>query len=370
MVWLLMFFADASLTMKTSNAYADNGVLPMARTRKQNMTGASDRDIAPAGYGQLLKDIKSILQQGLSKAYKAVDNLRVQTYWQIGERIIREEINQKRAGYGEEMVKALSADLQVHERTLYRVLKFYRTYPILTTVLSELSWSHYLVLIDIADTRSRKFYEARTVQETWSVRELEKRIAEKEYEKACKKGEMILKLPRQLPSPEDIFKESYNWDFITLDEQHTEKELENALLRDIQKTLLGFGCGFAFLGRQQKVLINNNWHRIDLLFYHIQLKCHVIVDLKARALIPGDIEQITNYLTYFRERKMVEDRDPIALIICQSHDKLDVYYSAGKNRDDIFVAEYKVNLPSEEEVRKALAERVQTTRTQGKDIDI
>ena len=117
-------------------------------------------------YNQLLGDIKSILQRGLSKAYKAVDNLKVQTYWQIGERIFREEINQKRAGYGEEIIKILSVDLKIHERTLYRVLKFYKIYPILTTVLSELSWSHYLMLIDIKDNRHRTFYETKTVKES------------------------------------------------------------------------------------------------------------------------------------------------------------------------------------------------------------
>ncbi|RLG13883.1 MAG: hypothetical protein DRN71_03990 [Candidatus Nanohalarchaeota archaeon] len=305
-------------------------------------------------YNQLLVDIRSILDRGLSKAYKAVDNLKVQTYWQIGERVVREEINQKRAGYGEEIVKKLSVDLDIHERTLYRVVKFYNIYPILTTVLSELSWSHYLVLIDVKNDHHRKFYEARTVKESWSVRELKKRITSKEYEKARKKGEITIRLPRQLPGPEDVFKESYNWDFITLDNQHTENELEDALLNNIQKTLLEFGCGFAFMGRQQKVLINNNWHKIDMLFYHIQLKCHVIVELKARALISGDIEQVTKYLTYFRERKMQQDRDPIALVICKTHDKIDVYYSAGKNRDDIFVAEYKVKLPDEEDIKKAL----------------
>ncbi len=322
----------------------------MAQIRKQD-------EVALDGYSQLLKDIKSILQQGLSKAYKAVDNLKVQTYWQIGERIVREEISQERAGYGEEIVKTLSDDLDIHERTLYRILKFYKIYPILTTLLSELSWSHYLLLIDVTDDRQRKFYEARTVKESWSVRELEKRIAGKEYDKAKKTGEITIRLPDQLPAPEDVFKETYNWDFITLDENHTENDLESALLNDIQKTLLEFGRGFAFLGRQQKVLINSNWHKVDLLFYHIQLKCHIIVDLKARALVPGDIEQITKYLTYFRESKIEGDRDPVALIICKSHDKIDVYYSAGKNRDDIFVAEYKVKLPSEEEIKNALVKK-------------
>ena len=310
------------------------------------------------GYGEILKDVRSILEKAKGRAYKAVDNIRVQAYWQIGERIVRGETNQRRADYGEEVIRKLSVDLNIHERTLYRVLKFYKTYPILTTVLSELSWSHYLVLIDLKDDTRRRFYEIRSVKESWSVWELKKRIKDKEYMKASKKGEITMTLPAQLPSPEDVFKESYDWNFISLEEQHTEKELEDALLNNIQNVLLEFGHGFAFLGRQQKILINDKWHKIDLLFYHILLKCQVLVELKARALMQGDIEQVTKYLTYFREKKIEGDRDPIALIICKSHDKVDVYYSAGKDRDDIFVAEYKTELPSEQEIESRLKEQI------------
>ena len=323
--------------------------------RKENI---EEKGLELEGYNQLLGDIRSILQKGLSKAYKAVDNLKVQTYWQIGERVVREELEHKeRADYGKKIIDNLSKDLNIDRRLFYRIIRFYRLYPIVVTVSPQLSWSHYEVLTGIEDTPIRQFYENTSIRNSWSVRELKKRITSNEYEKAHKKGEITIKLPRQLPSPEDVFKESYNWDFITLDEQHTENELEDALLNNIQKTLLEFGCGFAFMGRQQKVLINNNWHKIDLLFYHIQLKCYVIVELKARALTHGDTEQVTKYLTYFQETKMQGDRDPIALIICKSHDKIDVYYSAGKNRDDIFVAEYKVKLPSAEEIKKALVKK-------------
>ncbi|ODS42078.1 MAG: hypothetical protein MSIBF_01685 [Candidatus Altiarchaeales archaeon IMC4] len=306
------------------------------------------------GYNELLHDVRNILERATYRAYKAVDNLRVQTYWQIGERVVREEINQKRAGYGEEVVNRLSVDLKINERTLYRVLRFYKTYPILTTVLSELTWSHYIVLTDIKNNDQRRFYETLSVKESWSVRELKNRINGKEYEKASKKGEITITLPAQLPSPEDVFKESYDWGFISLEEQHTEKELEDALLDNVQNVLLEFGHGFAFMGRQQKILISNNWHKIDMLFYHILLKCHVLVELKARALMHGDIEQVTKYLTYFREKKVEGDRDPVALIICKSHDRIDAYYSAGKDKDDIFVAEYKTKLPSEKEIEKKL----------------
>ena len=307
------------------------------------------------GYDELLKDVKSILENARSRAYKAVDNIGVQARWQVGERIVREELAHKeRADYGKRVIEKLAIDLDFSESNLWRMVQFYRTYPILASVMRELSWTHYIYLVTVQNQEERCFYEIQTVQNRWSVEELRKRIKNNEYQKAKKTGQIITKVPITLPAPEDVFKNTYDWNFLDLAEDHTEQELEQALLDHIQKVLLEFGNGFAFVARQQKVLINNKWEKVDLLFYHYLLKCFVIVDLKARELKRGDIEQVTRYLTYFRDRKVPGDRDPIALIICKSHNKIDVYYSAGKDRDDIFVAEYKTRLPSEEEIKKKL----------------
>ncbi len=309
-------------------------------------------------YNALLTDIKSILQRGLTKAYKAVDNIKVQTYWQIGERIVREELGQKgRADYGKRLIDNLAIDLGFRRRELYLIVQFYKTYPIVLTLSAQLSWPDHVELITIKKEEYRKFYEVQSAIESWDVRKLRDKIKSGEYNKAKKIGEIVTKLPMQLPSPEDVFKESYDWDFISLEEKHTEKQLEDAMLNNIQNVLLELGSGFAFQARQQKLLINSQWHKIDLLFYHMLLKCHIIVELKARELRQGDIEQATKYLTYFRERKIPGDRDPIALIICKTRDKIDVYYSAGKNREDIFIAEYKTKLPSEQEIKKTLSSR-------------
>ncbi len=186
-------------------------------------------------YNNLLEDIKSILQKGLTKAYKEVDNIKVQTYWQIGERIVREEIKQKRAGYGKEIIKKLSMDLKIHERTLYRVVKFYKEYPILTTVLSELSWSHYLILIDINDNQQRNFYEMMSVKESWSVRELKKRLKNKEYEKVRKKGKIIINLEKKIPLAEEVFKDTYDFKFLDLKKDYKEEDLKNELIKKTRK---------------------------------------------------------------------------------------------------------------------------------------
>ena len=307
------------------------------------------------GYPQLLKDVQSILEKGLGRAYKAVDNIKVQTYWQVGERVVREELqNKERADYGGELIKELAVDLNIHERTMYRICHFYAAYPILTTVLSELSWSHYLVLIDIKEQDERKFYEVQSVRESWSVRELRKKIKEGEFSNAKKEGKIVTKLPLQLSAPEDVFKESYNWNFLELEESHNEKQLESALLDNIQKTLLEFGQGFAFMGNQQKVLIAEQWHKVDLLFYHRFLKSIIVVELKTEKFKPEFIGQMNKYLTYFMENKLEDEREPIGLLICREKNHEEVHYALGKLKKEIFVAEYQTHLPSEEEIKNSL----------------
>lgn len=322
---------------------------------KKDMSKPTKLPAKLEGYEDLLRDIRSILEKGLSRAYQAVDNIKVQTYWQIGERFVREELAHKeRADYGKQVIEKLAADLNFSRRVIFEIVQFYRTYPIVQTLSAQLSWSYYVEIMTIKNSEERQFYEVQSVRNTWSVRDLRERIKNKEYQKAKKTGKIITRFPTPLPAPEDVFKNTYDWNFLELEEDHTEKELEQALLDSIEKVLLEFGSGFAFMARQQKVLINKQWEKIDLLFYHALLKCYVIVDLKARELERGDIEQVTRYLTYFRDHKIPGDRDPIALIICKSHNKIDVYYSAGKDRDDIFVAEYKTKLPSEEEIKQKL----------------
>lgn len=308
------------------------------------------------GYNNLLEDIKSILQKGLVKAYKAVDNIKVQAYWQVGERIIREELaNKDRADYGKRVVESLAEDLGISRRSLYEIVQFYNVYPIVQTVSAQLSWSHYTTLMKITDKQKRKFYEFNSMQNSWSVRELKKRIKNKEFERAKKKGEVVFRLPKQLPAPEDVFKESYDWSFLELEKSHAEKELEKALLNKIEKALLEFGKGFAFMGSQLKILIAGQYHKIDLVFYHRLLRCVVLVELKIDKFRREFVAQMNEYLTYIREHdKLESERDPIGLIICKEKDDEEVHYALGRLKKEIFVAEYKTKLPSEEEIKSKL----------------
>jgi len=216
-------------------------------------------------YAEILNDVKSIIEKAKYRAYKAVDNIRVQAYWQIGERIVREELQRKeRADYGKRLVENLAKDLDIAERNLHNSVKLYRIYPILHTVCAQLSWSHLRILIYMEDKEKRKFYESQTIQNAWSVRETREQIRNSLYERMRKEGKIIIVPQAKTISPEKIFKDSYNFDFLNLPENHSEEELKAALMNRIEKFLHELGSDFFVGKREAPLLIGGQHYKIDL----------------------------------------------------------------------------------------------------------
>jgi len=304
------------------------------------------------GYNNLLNDIRSILQKSLGKAYKAVDNIKVQTYWQIGERVVREELKyRERASYGRKIITRLSEDLKIDRRLFYRIVKFYRLYPIVVTVSPQLSWSHYEVLINIENGEIRKFYEFQSIQARWSVRELKNRIDSKEFERTKKKSEIVVRFQKQLPAPEDVFKDTYNFDFLELKQDFKEKDLKDALLSRFEAFIKELGSDF-FIGRREvPVLIGGNYDKVDLELFHAGLLCYILVEIKIEEFKHCHVSQMYSYLNWYKENKWREgQRLPVGLVICKSKDEETVHYALGDLRKEIFVSEYKIKLPSEKEI--------------------
>ena len=312
------------------------------------------------GYGELLYDIRTLLEKARYSAYKTVDNIRVQTYWQIGERIVREELQHNgRADYGKRVVEMLAVDIGFDRRLFYRIVKFYRTYPIVATVSPQLSWSHYEVLITVEDNEIRRFYEQQTIQNAWSVRELRGKINGRLYEKTLKEGKLVTvtSLPLEPATPEKAFKDSYNFDFLALPERYSEKDLENGLLSKTEQLLLEFGTDFALLARQKPIIIDGEYHKVDLELYHRGIPCIILVDLKIGKFRSDYVGQMNKYLNYYRENRKYEwELEPIGLIICEYKGKEEVHYDLGGLSNKIFVAEYKAKLPPEEEIKRMLKE--------------
>ena len=311
-------------------------------------------------YTNLLHELRGLIDKGKIQAYKAVDNILVETRWQMGERIVREELNNKdRADYSTFLIDSLASDLKIRKRELYEIIKFYRTYPIVRTLSAQLSWSHYLALVEIENEKERLFYQNRAIIHSWSVRELEGQIKGQLYQKTDQK-EIEETFKTILPSVVDVqkvFKPDYDFHFIQIAKSGKEKELEDKIVHNIIPFLKEFGEDFMFLGRQVPIRIDNEMHAIDLVLYHRGIPCVILVDLKMGKIDSRDIGQMNKYVGYFRRnRQYTHEKDAIGLIICEEAGKEEITYALDGLEEKIFVAVYKTKLPDEAKINKAIKE--------------
>ena len=323
---------------------------------KNEITPASNTAL-DKDYQALLQELKSILAKGQYTAYKAVDNIKVQTYWQIGERIVREEMHHKdRAEYGQYLMENLSVDLSIKKRRLYEITKFYRAYPIVRMLSAQLSYSHYVELSNINNEKERRFYQNKSAQNSWSVETLKKEIKSNFY-KNTSPQEIKATFQAQLPAETslEVFKDVLDFNPMGLELKDDEREMETKLVKNIELFLKEMGENFAFLGRQIPIKIAGQTHKIDLVLYHRGIPCVVLVELKIGKFNSQDIGQINKYISYYRKNMQFErERDTIGLIICQEADQEEVVYALDGLEDKIFVAQYKANLPSEKKIKKIL----------------
>ncbi len=325
---------------------------------KSKIIKKNTENLSVKGYQEVLKDIKSLLDKAKQRAYKAVDNIRVQTYWQIGERIVRAELEHKeRADYGRKIIEELAGDIGLQKRLLFVIVQFYRVYPIVHALHAQLSWMHYTILVRISDKKPRLFYEVQAIQNAWSYRELERQMKSGLYEHILKEGKLTIPVSKALEpiDPEMVFKDIYNFDFLGIPENHREEELKTALLNKLEDFLREFGSEF-FVGRREvPILIGGNYDRVDLELFHAGLLCYVLVEIKTEKFKHSHTSQMYSYLNWYKENKVRPgQKPPIGLIICKSKDDETVHYALGDLKKEIFVAEYTTELPTEDEIMKEL----------------
>ncbi len=318
-----------------------------------------------SGYDALLRSVGHTLRDGRAKTARAVSHGMVQTYWEIGRQIVEfEQGGKERAEYGSDMLNRLSRDLSAlygsgfSRSNVHYIRKLYLTYPKVQTLSELLSWSHYIELLMIEDPLERTFYEKECEAEHWGVRELKRqknsmlfhRIAlsmDKEaVQRLAKQGQII-------EQPEDILKDPYVFEFTGLPALPVYKEgdLEEALVTHLSSFLLELGKGFAYIGRQQKILIAGRVYKVDLVFYHRILKCFVLIDLKHGAIQHEDVGQMNFYLNYYREEmNTAGDSDPIGIIIGGDSDKLVMQYALQNITNQVFVSRYQMYLPNREQL--------------------
>ncbi len=309
-------------------------------------------------YLMLLQELKLLLTKAKYQAYKAVDNLRVQTYWQVGERIVREELQHKeRADYGLYLIENLALDLRFSRRLMFEIVELYKTYPIVHALRAQLSWTHYRFLMQVKRKEEREFYEDQIIQNGWSSRQLEREIKARLYLRIAKKGTLTIvkKFPLVPIEPDRVFKDSYNFDFLDLRENYREKDLKNALLNQLENFIQELGPDF-FVGRREvSILIGGNYDKVDLELFHAGLLCYVLVEVKTEPFQHKHVSQMYSYLNWYKQHKMHHgQRPPIGLIVCKTKDEETVHYTLGDLTREIFVAEYKTKLPSKEKIKELL----------------
>ena len=316
----------------------------------------------------IYQTIKNILQTARDNAYQQVNFIMVEAYWNIGKQIVEEEQKgEDRAKYGSYLIKELSRQLSdefgkgYSQQSIRNMRQFYKCFPIRSTLWSELSWSHYKLIIRLKDENARAWYMEEAVKSHWSVRALERQIGTHYYERLLssqeKKSvelEAVEKTKDMLVSSKDLIKDPYVLEFLDLKENKSflESELEEALIGKIQEFLLELGRGFAFVDRQKRIKTEHSDFYIDLVFYNYILKCFVVIDLKRGKLTHQDVGQMDMYVRMFDDLEKSEDDNPtIGIILCTEKDNTVVKYSVIDDNENLFVSKYQLYLPSVEELK-------------------
>ena len=416
---------------------------------------------ALTGYDKVLAGMVELLETARHVSARTVNAVMTATYWELGRRIVEvEQGGSRRAGYGEELLERLSADLTKRfgrgfsRQNLQLFRLFYQTYapskicqtlsgesgirrtlpaeslggtkadilqtasaesqdengtPIFQTAFGKsppaktetasrisppfaesvpipkdqlppdlfslaliakqfpLPWSAYIRLLSVAAPDARSFYEAEALRSGWSVRQLDRQIATKFYERTLlsrDKAAMLVKggmpLPRDVVTPEAEIKDPLVLEFLDLKDEYSETDLEDALITNLERFLLELGGDFAFIARQRRLRVGDEWYRVDLLFFHRRLRCLVVIDLKVGKFTHADAGQMHLYLNYARENwTQPGENPPVGLILCAEKDSAVAKYALEGLPNKVLAAEYKLILPDAD----ALAQEVARTRT-------
>lgn len=355
----------------------------------------------PKNYETIRSGIVALLNAARSATARHVNSLMTAAYWEIGRRIVQsEQQGESRAEYGEQLIQRLAADLSrifgrgFGARNIAQMRTFYLSWPeskILQTPSAKsiksfapnrisknslsveslahcfrLPWSAYVRLLAVRNPEARAFYETEALRSGWSVRQLDRQIQSQFYERTAlsrNKAAMLERGEQPEPAdaitPEEAIKDPFILEFLDLKDEYSESDLEEALINHLADFLLELGDDFAFVGRQRRLRIDDNWFRIDLIFFHRRLRCLVIIDLKVGKFSYADGGQMHLYLNYAREHWTKPDENPpVGLILCAEKGAAEAHYALDNLPNKILAAKYQTILPDE----KLIAEELQKSR--------
>jgi predicted nuclease of restriction endonuclease-like (RecB) superfamily len=322
-------------------------------------------------YNGLITEISTIFERARKKAYIQVNQLLVHAYWEIGKHIVEyEQQGNIKARYGKQLIDHLARDLKAKfgrgfsRSNLIYMRLFYIKYPKSETLSHQLSWSHYFELLKIDNKLEQRFYENQCISEKWSIREFKRQIKSALFERLSlsKDKKEILKLSYQgqiIETPQDIIKDEYCLEFLGIEPNinYLESNLETAIINNLEKFLLELGKGFAFVKRQFRIHINNKHFHVDLVFYHMILKCYILCDLKIDEVSHVDIGQMNFYVNFFnREEKHPGDNDTIGIVLSAKKDNVEIDYALGGITNKIFTSKYQLYLPNKQDLKRRIQE--------------
>lgn len=314
----------------------------------------------------IYNDIRNIINEARTNAIRSVDHCRVQMYWRIGQRVVEEEQGgQARAEYGKGIIRNLAKDLTPEYgsgfkvRQLERARQFYLEYPIASAVRTQFNWFHYKLLISIPDKEKREYYELEAAKNNWTARELERQINSLLYDRLLlsndKETVMAMARGEMKPErPENIIKDPMVLEFLGLERKahYYESDLESALLSHIQDFLLELGNGFTFVGRQQRITIEDDEYFADMVFYNRLMRCFVVIELKTNKATHADLGQLQMYVNYYDRCVKAEDENPtIGILLCTEKNDTMVKLSLPADNNTILTSKYQLYLPTEQQLK-------------------
>ena len=349
-------------------------------------------------YGYLQTDIAELLRQARGLAVRNVNAVMTASYWEIGRRIVEaEQKGKRRAAYGEQLIQQLAVDLTQEfgrgfsEVNLKQMRRFHLSWPmqrIRQTVSAELestsayrdqavyeplkladlasafplSWSAYVSLLSVDNENARQFYEHEALRGGWSVRQLKRQIDSQFFERSMlskNKKSMLSKGMQAKPEDAmvlaDIVKDPYVLEFLDLKDEYSESDLEEALIRRLEDFLLELGDDFAFVGRQKRLRLDDEWFRVDLVFFHRSLQCLVLIDLKLGKFNHADAGQMHMYLNYAKAHWMREgENPPVGLILCNQKGAAQAHYALEGLPNKVMASRYQTLLPSAQQLTDEL----------------
>jgi predicted nuclease of restriction endonuclease-like (RecB) superfamily len=329
-----------------------------------------DGDAELALTEEVYQSVRETIVSARQKVHSVVNTSMVEAYWDVGRQIYEAQGKMGRAEYGKGLVKDLSRELTAEFGKGYTVAnlknmrQFYLAFPIGYALRSQLSWTHYRLLMRIDDEVRREFYLQECANENWSTRQLERQINSFYYErllaapKSKKKGvrKEILELEPKT-DPDYVIKDPLVLTFLELNDSlnYHESELEQALIDKLQEFMLELGKGFAFVARQKRISTGGKHYYIDPVFYNYILKCFVLIDLKVGCLTHQDIGQIDFYRRIYDDlMKQDDDNDTIGIVLCSDRDENVVHYSVLADKDTLRTSKYMLYMPTEEDLRREL----------------